>query len=103
MNIVDSSQGIGSESESSLWRKVQGAHVVMHNLESAAGGVASYLEEQAGVSLASSLYTFESFAREVCRNGAELDVTETDVRVLVRYLERDRRLLVTDKDVSEHY
>ena len=101
MSIVDSSDGIGSESETSLWRKVQGAHVVMRNVETAADSVAAYLDKLAGMSLASSLYTYESFAKEVCCEAVEMEMTEMDVKVLVRFLERDRRVLVTDKDARE--
>ena len=100
MNIVDSSDGVGTMSETSLWRKVQGPHIVMKNVNNAADLVEAYLDKVAGTSAANSLYTYDSFAKEVCQSGAGISLSESDVKVLVRFLERDRNVLVTRKDVS---
>ncbi|KAF8136755.1 Snf7-domain-containing protein [Boletus edulis] len=53
-----------------------------------------------GLCLADRLYTVASFRRAF---GSKVlpgvSLSETDIRVLLRYLERDRRVLVQDKDV----
>ncbi|KAJ6502356.1 hypothetical protein C8R45DRAFT_976362 [Mycena sanguinolenta] len=46
---------------------------------------------------ADAVYTFESFKKEFSSNSQAL--TDADAKVLLRFLERDRRAVVVDKDV----
>lgn len=72
-------------------------------LERAAENVLVRQEGRTGVSLAESLYSFEGF-REVFGSVALPGVTlsDTDVKVLVKYLQRDKRVLIADKEVCLH-
>lgn len=69
-------------------------------LERAAEGVSA--ERRAAVGgLAESLFTFEGFARAFAGcvgNGDSGEMSETDAKVLVRYLERDKGMVIVDED-----
>jgi len=57
-------------------------------------------------SLGDALYTVESFRTAfagVCGGDEDVALRETDMKVLVRYLERDRGVLVVDKEVRFIY
>lgn len=72
----------------------------MDIVERAADNVLARQEGRTGVSLAESLYSFEGFKEEfgsVALPGVSL--SETDVKVLVKYLQRDKRVLIADKEV----
>ena len=52
-----------------------------------------------GLSLSESLFTPESFKNQV-RTLLNLPFTDTDVQVLIRYLVRDRRVLLAETQVG---
>lgn len=54
---------------------------------------------RAGLNLSESLYTPESFKKQA-RTLLNLSLTDTDVQVLIRYLARDRRVLVAETQVG---
>ena len=54
---------------------------------------------KASLNLSESLYTPESFKKQA-RALLNLSLTDTDVQVLIRYLARDRRVLVAETQVG---
>lgn len=81
-----------------------GDYVLVPLLERAADAVMERQHMMA--SPGDALYTVETFRTAfagVCGGGEDDPLRETDVKVLVRYLERDRGVLVADKEVRYSY
>ncbi|KAI6005672.1 hypothetical protein EDD15DRAFT_2426179 [Pisolithus albus] len=97
MEQLDLVKSEDSYSEAEMWKRVQGDYVMLKLVERAADVVDSF---RGGMSLADSLYTVESFRKEF---GSKVlpgvTISEMDTEVLLKYLERDRQILVRDKDV----
>ncbi|KAL5489779.1 hypothetical protein ACEPAI_4611 [Sanghuangporus weigelae] len=99
LSLVDSES---VESETSLWKKLKGKYVMLENVEKAADAVTNLLRQNVTLSPADSLYSFQAFRRRFGQMGAVLEGTalsEFDLRVLVRFLERDRKIIVTNEEV----
>ena len=80
-----------------MWKRVDGEHVLLKLVERAADAVDASL---GGLCLADRLYTVATFRKAFgSRLLPGVSLSETDIRVLLRYLERDRRVLVQDEDV----
>ncbi|CAE6486246.1 unnamed protein product [Rhizoctonia solani] len=84
-------------------RETWGDFVIVANAEAAAKKVIDAQRAKGGIGPASALYTFASFrhtfASLVAQHpGAEL--SETDARVLVKHLERDRSCVVVDRQAG---
>ena len=100
LSIVSSDDAGGSESDLERWKKVKGDYIVVNLLEQAAEAVMRKQQAKAGVSLADSLYSLDSFGREFSNcavGGAEL--SSLDIKMLVKFLERDRRVVVVQGEV----
>ena len=100
LSLVDSEH---VEPEEVLWKKVKGKYVVLTNVEKVADVIAEALRQNVTSSPADSLYSFESFRRRFNHIGAALEDTalsDTDLRVLLKFLDRDRKIIVTEGDVS---
>ena len=97
MEQLDIVRSEDSYSETEMWKRVEGEYVLLRLVERAADAVDASL---GGLCLADRLYTVTTFRRAF---GSKVlpgvSLSETDTRVLLRYLERDRRVLVQDKDV----
>ncbi|KAG9318852.1 Snf7-domain-containing protein, partial [Chiua virens] len=97
MEQLDIVRSEDAYSEAEMWKRMEGEYVLLRVVERAADAVDVSL---GGLCLADRLYTVTSFRKEF---GSKVlpgvSLSETDTRVLVRYLERDRRVLVQDKDV----
>lgn len=97
MEQLDIVRSEDAYSEAEMWKRVDGEYVLLRLVERAADVVDASL---GGLCLADRLYTVPSFRKAF---GSSLlpgvSLSETDIRVLLRYLERDRRVLVQDKDV----
>ena len=101
LSLVDSNR---VESEAQLWMKLKGTYVVLDLVERAADIVSTKLRHKVISSSADALYSFDQFRREFGFHGAVLDgvkLSETDLRVLVKFLDRDKGVIVSDKDVSK--
>lgn len=100
LSIVSDDAG-GSENDIERWKRVKGDYVVVSLLEQAADAVMRKQESKAGASLADSLYNFDSFRREfgTCAFGA-LELSTLDIKVLVKFLERDRQAVVVKGEVN---
>ncbi|KAF9218338.1 hypothetical protein BS17DRAFT_742320 [Gyrodon lividus] len=97
MEQLDIIRSDDSYSEAEMWKRIDGDYVLLKLLERAADAVESLC---GGMCLTDRLYTVASFRREfgpkVLPGGS---LSETDTKVLLRYLERDRKVIVQDKDV----
>lgn len=83
-----------------MWKRVAGEYVVLALVERAADVVLRIREASGGVGAADGLFNFEGFRKEFAGKvnpGSAL--SEVDVKVLVKFLERDRRVVVVDKEV----
>lgn len=99
LSLVDSNR---IESEAQLWMKLKGTYVVLDLVERAADIVSTKLRHKVISSSADALYSFDQFRREFGFHGAVLDgvkLSETDLRVLVKFLDRDKGVIVSDKDI----
>lgn len=91
--------GSDDESEAERWRRTRGDYVLISVLEHAAESI---LAEQRArdVSLADTLYSFDSFrATFVASAFPGVTLSDKDLRVLLKFLERDRRAIVTEGEV----
>lgn len=97
LSIVDGEREVSAED---VWKRARGDYVVLSNLERAAEAVTQKQSEEPRISLTSSLYTLDSF-RATFAGCALPDVTlsDADLKVLIRYLSRDKRVVVADKEV----
>jgi len=79
-----------------MWDRVAGEYVVLGLMERAADAVTRIREIGGCI----GLYDFEGFRKEFGgKVNAGTVLSEADVKVLVKYLERDRKLVVVDKGV----
>ena len=79
-----------------------GDYVMISVVERAADAVMESQEARSG-SPGDALYTMEVFRKTfagVAGGGQDVPLRELDAKVLLRYLERDRQVVVVDKDVS---
>ncbi|CEL51560.1 putative protein C1604,18c OS=Schizosaccharomyces pombe (strain 972 / ATCC 24843) GN=SPBC1604.18c PE=3 SV=1 [Rhizoctonia solani AG-1 IB] len=84
-------------------RETWGDFVVLANVEAAAKKVIDAQRAKGGIGPASALYTFASFRQAFADISAQhpgATLSETDVRALVRHLERDRSCMVVDRQAD---
>ncbi|KAF9564411.1 hypothetical protein CPC08DRAFT_631278 [Agrocybe pediades] len=105
--VSDDTGGSGSRHDMHKDTSWYGGYVLVSLVESAAERVLEKQENKMG-SKADALYTLDSFRKEFgsCVLGDDVDsnsstytMRETDAKVLVKYLEREKGLVVVDKDV----
>lgn len=86
-----------SRKETDWW----GEYVLLQLVERAADAIMS-LQETRTTGPADALYTFEGFRRTFASisGGSNQQLNERDARVLIKYLERERRVLVLDDEVN---
>jgi len=100
LNVVASDEG-GHQSDTERWKKIEGDYVLLDLVESASQAVVVRQELKCSLDLADRLYTTSSFREEFA--GVvfpDVVLSELDIKILIRYLERDQRLVVADKEVS---
>ena len=100
LNIVGSEESYGSSGGEEHWKKVKGDYVVLSLLERAAAAVLSKQDAKTGVSLAESLYNFDSFKATYAYALPNIVLSDLDLKVLLRYLERDKRVIIRQGEVS---
>ncbi|KAI0032209.1 Snf7-domain-containing protein [Vararia minispora EC-137] len=97
MNIVSADDG--NETDAERWKYVHGDYVFVDLLEQAASAVITR-QRDVGTGLADALYNFESFKDAFAAHALPgVVLSDADVRVLVKFLQRDKHVLVADKDV----
>ncbi|EGN93262.1 hypothetical protein SERLA73DRAFT_97977 [Serpula lacrymans var. lacrymans S7.3] len=96
---LDIVQSEDSKSDGDMWKKVEGDYVVLWLLERAAN-VVEVIHAEKSTTIADCLFTFDSFRKYV---RAELlsgvSLSELDTKVLLKFLERERGVIVCDDDV----
>ena len=84
---------------SRLWTCHSAQHIVLIYLKVTADKFIEAHKGRVSLNLSESLYTPESFKKQV-RTLLDLPLTDADVQVLIRYLARDRRVLVAETQVG---
>ena len=112
LNIIDSEENTYSSGSSSLWKKVSDEYVVLHNVERAADNLEQELRSRqlsgmVGETLFMTQTLKEMFGSRATRSPPsdrlQLDVqlSDTDISVLLKYLSRDRKVLTVEDEVSD--
>lgn len=104
LSIVSADETIlGNISYGEKWKRVKGDYVIVSLLERAADSVVARQRSKGGLSLADTLYNMESFREEFAAHALDdVVLSKLDIRVLVRYLERDRKVVVSQGEVGPH-
>ena len=102
MSIVGSDETYASTGEAERWKKIKGDYVILALLERAADAVLSKQEAKAGIDLAGSLYNFESFKSAFAGILPDVTLSDLDLKVLLKFLVRDKRAVVRQGEVSQH-
>ncbi len=91
--------GSDDDSDTERWNHIKGDYVLIGVVERAADAVLACQHER-GVSLADTLYSFDTF-RAIFASSALPGITlsDKDLRVLIKFLERDRRAVITENEV----
>lgn len=90
-----------SYSESEWWKRISGDYVVLGLVEQAAETVLQIRKTQGGGGgLSDDLFSFDSFRKAF---GAAVNASgllgEADTNVLIKFLERDRKVVAVDEEV----
>lgn len=99
MEQLDIVRSEDSYTEPETWKKIEGDYVMLGLVVEAADTL-DILRDGIGLSPADNLYTFEGFRREFgakVLRGAVL--SELDTKVLIKFLERERRVVIQNGDV----
>ncbi|KAF9791219.1 hypothetical protein BJ322DRAFT_436391 [Thelephora terrestris] len=88
------------ESDTQRWKRVKGDYVLRDLVESAAQGILAHQRTKESGAYAEKLYTVESFKREFSSAALpDVVLSDLDLKVLVKHLERDMRVVVVDGKV----
>ena len=86
------------ESEAERWNHIKGDYVLVGVVERAADAVLAQ-QRGRGASLADTLYSFDSFRATFAPSALPgVTLSDKDLRVLVKFLERDRRVVIAEKE-----
>ena len=92
------------ESDTQRWKRVKGDYVLRDLVESAAQGVLAHQRTKEAGAFADKLYTMESFKEEF--SGVALPdvvLSDLDIKVLLKHLERDMKVVVVDGKVASKF
>jgi len=101
IGIVDNDSE-GHQNSNSLQVDWFGEYVFVELLEHAADAVLT-LQKARATGLADALYTTEDFRKtfgSIFSVSKQSALSETDAKVLIKFLERERKAIVTDNEVS---
>ena len=103
LGIVDTQAGaFGDSSTAERWKKVKGNYVVVSLLERAAERILERQRRKSTGNIADVLYNVDGFREEfdACAfEGAPL--SDSDIRVVLKFLERDKRVVVVKGEASQ--
>lgn len=100
MSIVSSDEYVGGQANDvERWRKIRGDYVVLSLLERAADAVLQKQKLKGGVQLSDALYKFEGFRREFAGALYGVSLSELDMRVVLKFMERDKKVVVVEGEV----
>ena len=98
--LVDVDEG-GSETDAQRWRRVRGEYVMLALVDQAEDAILEHQREKEAHYIAESLYDFDSFRKEFASIALEgVTLSDQDLRVVLKFLERDKDAVVSDKGVS---
>ncbi|KAI0059016.1 hypothetical protein BV25DRAFT_1963538 [Artomyces pyxidatus] len=98
LSIVGLDEG-GHEGDAERWKRIKGDYVVLGLVERAAERVLAKQRTRAA-SLAATLYDFDTFRTEFADSALpDAVLSKVDLPVLLKYLERDKRVIVSEKEV----
>ncbi|KAI0275890.1 Snf7-domain-containing protein [Russula aff. rugulosa BPL654] len=89
---------VEDESDTERWNRIKGDYVLVGVVGRAADAVLT-LQRARSVSLADTLYSFDSFRATFAAALPGVTLSDKDLRVLVKFLERDRQVVITEKEV----
>ncbi|CCM04593.1 uncharacterized protein FIBRA_06774 [Fibroporia radiculosa] len=103
LNIVSNEEdALGHAGYGDQWKKVKGDYVVLSLVEQAADAIIQRQRDKTTGSLADPLYSLDSFRREFANQAFDdVMLSDLDVEVLIKFLERDRKVLVIQKEVMK--
>jgi charged multivesicular body protein 7 len=95
LNLV----GLDEEEDTERWNHVKGDYVLVGVVSRAADAVLA-LQRGRGMIPPDTLYNFDSFRAAFASSALPgVTLSDKDLRVLVKYLERDRRAVITENEV----
>jgi charged multivesicular body protein 7 len=87
------------ESDTERWSHIKGDHVLVCVVERAADSVLAS-QRARHVGLADTLYNFDEFRATFAASALPgVTLSDKDLRVLIKFLERDRRVVITENEV----
>lgn len=91
--------GSDDDSDTERWNHIKGDYVLIGAVERAADAVLACQHER-GVSLADTLYSFDTFRAAFASSALPgITLSDKDLRVLIKFLGRDRRAVITENEV----
>ena len=91
--------GSDDDSDTERWNRVRGDYVLIGVVERAADAVLACQRER-GVGLADTLYNFDTFRATFASSALPgVTLSDKDLSILVNFLERDRRAVITENEV----
>ncbi|CDO68293.1 hypothetical protein BN946_scf184799.g20 [Trametes cinnabarina] len=101
LGIVDAQDStFGDSSTAERWKKVKGDYVVVSLLEGAAERILERQRQKSTGNIADALYTTDSFREEFsCCAFENASLSDLDLKVLLRFLERDKHAIVVKGEV----
>jgi charged multivesicular body protein 7 len=87
------------DSDTERWNHVKGDYVLIGVVERVADAVLACQRER-GVGLADTLYNFDTFRATFASSALPgVTLSDKDLSILVKFLERDRRAVITENEV----
>ncbi|KAG8806326.1 hypothetical protein FRC17_005079 [Serendipita sp. 399] len=98
LNLVSSD---GSESSAARWKRVCGDYVVLSVVKKLADCIIAAQDEKSSLTLSEMIYSTDSFKKyaESCSAVPSIKLSDLDVKILLRYLSRDRHVLVVQGEI----
>lgn len=98
MELVQPSDAGYSEAE--MWKRVTGDYVVLSIVEKAADMLVQLREQEGVFGPADSIFDMAGFKEKYASKLLPgVSLREIDIKVLVKYLQRDRKLVIVDQQV----
>ncbi|KAG8781564.1 hypothetical protein FRC15_008551, partial [Serendipita sp. 397] len=91
----------GSESAAAKWKRVCGDYVVISVVKTLADSIIAAQDEKSSLTISETIYSLDSFKKyaESCSPTHSIRLSDLDVKILLRYLSRDRHVLVVQGEV----
>ncbi|KAG8822202.1 hypothetical protein FRC19_006403 [Serendipita sp. 401] len=91
----------GNESAAAKWKRVCGDYVVISVVKTLADSIIAAQDEKSSLTISETIYSLDSFKKyaESCSPTPSIRLSDLDVKILLRYLSRDRHVLVVQGEV----